>query len=57
MWETAENVARTALDALSEGRVVAIPGAANRLVTAAGRLIPNRLLVPRIAKSHPGLRG
>jgi short-subunit dehydrogenase len=57
MWETAEEVARTALDALSKGRVVAIPGTANRVATAAGRLIPNRLLVPRIAKSHPGLRG
>jgi hypothetical protein len=57
MWETAENVARTALEALSKGRVVAVPGTANRVATAAGRLIPNRLLVPRIAKSHPGLRG
>ena len=57
LWETAENVARTAIDALSKGRVVAIPGTANRFVTAAGRLIPNRLLVSRIAKSHPGLRG
>ena len=57
MWETAETVARVGIDALDRGRVVAIPGLANRAAAVVGRLTPNRLLVPQIARSHPGLRG
>ena len=56
MWESAETVARVGVDALDAGRVVAIPGLANRAGAVLGRLTPNRLLVPQIAKSHPGLR-
>jgi short-subunit dehydrogenase len=57
MWETAETVARVGIDALDKGRVVAIPGAANRASAWIARLAPNRLLVTLVAKNHPGLRG
>jgi hypothetical protein len=56
MWETAEAVARTGVDALDKGRVVAIPGLANRAMASAARFVPNRLLVSLVAKNHPGLR-
>jgi short-subunit dehydrogenase len=56
MWETVETVAKVGVDALDRGRVVAIPGAANRAAALVGHLLPNRLLVPQIAKGHPGLR-
>ncbi len=56
MWESVETVAKVGVDALEEGRVVAIPGMANRVAALAARLLPNRLLVTQIAKHHPGLR-
>lgn len=56
MWISPEKVARTAVDALAKGRVVAIPGRANRAAAVLARLTPNRLLVPLLARSHPGLR-
>ncbi len=56
MWESAEVVAKVGVDALGAGRVVAIPGFANRAGALVARLIPNRLLVPLLAKNHPGLR-
>jgi hypothetical protein len=56
MWETPEAVARAGIDGLAAGRAVVIPGLANRATTALGRVVPNRLLVPLLARSHPGLR-
>jgi len=56
MWETPEQVARTAVDGLAAGRTVAIPGAANRIGATLAHLAPKRLLVPILAKSHPALR-
>jgi short-subunit dehydrogenase len=56
MWETPRTVARVGIDALEHGRVVAIPGTANRVASVMARLAPNRLLVPILARSHPGLR-
>ena len=56
MWESPETVARVGIDALDKGRVVAIPGLANRASAGVARLVPNRLLVPLVAKNHPGLR-
>jgi short-subunit dehydrogenase len=56
MWKTAEMVAKTGVDALESGRVVAIPGAANRAAAGVARLTPHRLLVRLVARSHPGLR-
>ena len=55
MWESAETVAKVGIDALAKGRVVAIPGIANRAVAGLAHLTPKRLLVPVLARQHPGL--
>jgi short-subunit dehydrogenase len=56
MWMSAEAVARTAIDGLDHGRVVVVPGTLNRPAAAFGRFAPRRLLVPLLARQHPGLR-
>jgi short-subunit dehydrogenase len=56
MWESAEVVAKTGVDALDRGRMVAIPGPANRAAAAMAQLVPKPLLVPILASQHPGLR-
>jgi hypothetical protein len=56
LWESAETVASAGIEALARGRVVAIPGHANQAGAILGRLTPNRLLVPLLARSHPALR-
>jgi short-subunit dehydrogenase len=56
MWESAETVARTGIDALDKGRMVAIPGVANRVGARFAWLAPRRVLVPLLASRHPGLR-
>jgi uncharacterized protein len=56
MWESAEAVARTGVDALAAGRAVAIPGTANRAAAMFAQAVPKQLLVPLLASRHPGLR-
>jgi short-subunit dehydrogenase len=56
MWETPQAVAQAGLDALDAGRLVAIPGTANRAAAALAHLTPKQLLVPILASRHPGLR-
>jgi hypothetical protein len=56
LWESPETVAKVGIDALDKGRVVAIPGLANRVSAGIARFVPNRLLVRVVAKNHPGLR-
>jgi uncharacterized protein len=56
MWLPAEAVARAAVDGLDRGRVVVIPGAANRVGALFARFAPRRVLVPLLARQHPGLR-
>ena len=56
LWETPDAVAQAGIDGLAAGRAVVIPGVANRAAAALGRLVPNRVLVPLLARSHPGLR-
>ena len=56
MWLPADEVARTAVDGLARGRVVVIPGMANRAGAAFAKIAPRRLLVPLLARRHPGLR-
>jgi short-subunit dehydrogenase len=56
MWLPAADVARAAVDGLDRGHVVVIPGAANRVGAMFARLAPRRLLVPLLAKNHPGLK-
>jgi len=56
MWVSAEEVARVAVDAMDKGKLVAIPGAANRVAAAIAQVTPRTLLLPTLAKQHPGLR-
>jgi short-subunit dehydrogenase len=55
MWESPASVAKTGVDAMEHGRMVAIPGAANRAAAALAQLAPRSLLVPLLARQHPGL--
>jgi short-subunit dehydrogenase len=56
MWLPAAEVARQAVDGLDRGRLVVIPGVVNRAGAAFARLAPRRLLLPILARNHPGLR-
>jgi short-subunit dehydrogenase len=56
LWLPAAAVARAAVDGLDRGQVVVIPGAANRVGALFARFAPRRLLVPLVAKQHPGLK-
>lgn len=56
MWLPAAEVARQAVDGLDRGRLVVIPGVANRAGAVFARLAPRRLLLPILARNHPGLR-
>lgn len=57
LWVSAEAVARDAVDGLESGRPVIIPGRFNRVAAALYHLAPRRLLLPLLARSHPGLNG
>jgi len=56
MWVAAEEVARAAVDGMAKGRAVVTPGVANKVVTRLSHATPRSLLVPMMAKGHPGLR-
>jgi short-subunit dehydrogenase len=55
MWIPADRVAREALDGLDKGKLVVIPGIGNKAGAAFAKLAPRRLLLPILAKQHPGL--
>jgi short-subunit dehydrogenase len=55
-WLPAAAVARAPVDGLEKGRPVVIPGASNRVGAHLSRLAPRRLLLPILARNHPGLR-
>jgi short-subunit dehydrogenase len=56
MWISAEAVAKAAIDGLAKGRLVVIPGGANRVAAAFAQVTPRTLLLPILAKNHPGLK-
>lgn len=56
MWESPEAVAKTGVDGLDKGQLVAIPGIVNRAASVLVQFVPNKLLLPILAKQHPGLR-
>jgi short-subunit dehydrogenase len=49
-------VARAAIDGLDRGRLVVLPGSLNRVGATMAHLTPRSLLVPILARSHPGLK-
>ena len=55
MWVAAADVAKSAVDGLDKGTLVVIPGFANRAGAAFAHLMPKRVLLPFLAKNHPGL--
>jgi short-subunit dehydrogenase len=56
MWESSEAVARAGVQALEAGDPVVIPGRANWLAASVSSVLPKRLLVPLVARQHPGLK-
>jgi short-subunit dehydrogenase len=56
MWLDAATVAKTAVEGLAAGKAVIVPGLANRIGSWANHLLPRRLLLPMIARSHPALK-
>ena len=56
MWVSAAEVARAAVDGLARGRLVVIPGMANRATAALSQVTPRSLLLPILTKGHPGLK-
>lgn len=56
MWVDAPAVARAAVDGLARGRMVVIPGQANRVGALLASVAPRSLLLPVLARNHPGLR-
>lgn len=56
MWVSAADVARSAVDGLGKGRLVVIPGTANRVAAALSQVAPRTLLLPILTKAHPGLK-
>lgn len=56
MWIPADRVAREAVDGFAKGRIVVIPGVGNKAGAAFAHLTPKRLLLPVLAKQHPGLK-
>lgn len=56
MWESPKIVAKTGVDALADGRLVAIPGVLNRAASVLVQYVPKRLLLPVLASRHPGMK-
>jgi hypothetical protein len=56
MWVDAADVAAAAVDGLAKGRLVVVPGPANRVSSIFAPLVPRSLLLPLLARRHPALR-
>ncbi len=54
LWKSPADVARMAVDGLADGRSMIVPGWANRAAAVLYRLAPRRLLLPLLARGHPG---
>jgi short-subunit dehydrogenase len=51
-----DTVAKAVADGLASGKGVIIPGAPNRIASVFNHLLPRRLLLPMVARNHPGLK-
>jgi uncharacterized protein len=56
MWKTVDEVALAGIDGLAAGKGVVVPGGINRLAGVFYRLVPRDLIMPFLARSHPGLK-
>jgi hypothetical protein len=56
MWKTASEVARAGIDGLAAGKGVVVPGGVNRVAGLLYRIAPRDLIMPFLARSHPGMK-
>jgi short-subunit dehydrogenase len=56
LWEDADTVAKAAVDGLASGKGVIVPGVPNRIASVINHYLPRRLLLPLVARNHPGLK-
>jgi short-subunit dehydrogenase len=56
LWVSAEDVARAGIEGLDSDKGVVVPGKLNQAITALYQHIPRQLLLPVLAKNHPGLK-
>lgn len=56
MWEDPDAVAKSAIEGLDRGKSVIVPGTPNHAAALINRLAPRRLLLPLVARNHPGRR-
>ena len=56
MYQSAEAVAKTAVDGVARGQLVAIPGFVNRAASVVSQVTPRSLLLPILRRGHPGLK-
>lgn len=56
LYQSVAAVAKTAVDGLARGQLVAIPGFANRATAAVSQVTPRSLLLPILRRNHPGLK-
>ncbi len=56
MWVDAADVARQAVAGMDKGRLVVIPGVANKVGAMVSQVTPRSLLLPLLVRSHPGLK-
>jgi short-subunit dehydrogenase len=56
LWKDADAVAKAAVDGLVSGKALIVPGAPNRIASMFYQHGPRRLLLPLIARNHPGLK-
>jgi uncharacterized protein len=56
LWKDAAAVAKAGVDGLASGKRVIVPGAPNRVASMINHHLPRRLLLPMVARNHPGLK-
>jgi hypothetical protein len=56
MWVSPRSVARAAVDGMARGRLVVIPGVANRVGSVLSTVAPKSLLLPILRRNHPSLK-
>ena len=56
MWVDAVDVAKQAVAGMDKGKLVVIPGVANKVGAMFSQVAPRSLLLPILVKGHPGLK-
>jgi short-subunit dehydrogenase len=56
LWLDATEVAKAGVAGMDKGRMVVIPGVANRVTAMFSQVAPRSLLMPILVKGHPGLK-